>query len=473
MKIPFPANSSPGIKPQEGGGRLVNGYVTEIQDGGANPVLWERSSGMVEFARVEDADHIGCRAMTLIGSTLLHIVATRVYSVSSAGVVTDVGAFAGTSPVIMAQNTVDPVPDVFGVTDNAAYLFTVGSPPTSYNGGGNLSAPNSVAVLNNYAIFSSPGGRLTATNINSTTIASNAFEDIPKGNLLRVVEYNNELFAFGSNYFRVYRDAGTSPFPLEFTGVERDIGIVSSFAVAGFESDFPDALLFGGSDNRVYRMEGYTAVPVSTHDVQEAIEGTADKSDIRAHAYISHGQPFWSLTSPGNWTWEYNLATGLWHERESYARTDWRGRVTIKAFDKWLVGDAISGNIYEIREGHPFEADDALVWQLESNAVQRFPVPLNAHWSYYNFTSGVGVDTGLIPTQTEPKVAISWSLDGGARYGNPLVRSLGTQGAYEQSVRIGNTGISTGKGIRYRLEVSDGVRVGFMGGQTSLEELSP
>jgi len=199
MKIPFPANSSPGIKPQEGGGRLVNGYVTEIQDGGANPVLWERSSGMVEFARVEDADHIGCRAMTLIGSTLLHIVATRVYSVSSAGVVTDVGAFAGTSPVIMAQNTVDPVPDVFGVTDNAAYLFTVGSPPTSYNGGGNLSAPNSVAVLNNYAIFSSPGGRLTATNINSTTIASNAFEDIPKGNLLRVVEYNNELFAFGSN----------------------------------------------------------------------------------------------------------------------------------------------------------------------------------------------------------------------------------------------------------------------------------
>jgi hypothetical protein len=59
---------------------------------------------------------------------------------------------------------------------------------------------------------------------------------------------------------------------------------------------------------------------------------------------------------------------------------------------------------------------------------------------------------------------ISWSLDGGYTWGNEVTRPLGAQGVAGILVSVARIGMSKGKGVRFRLRVSDPVHIGFCGG---------
>lgn len=67
-----------------------------------------------------------------------------------------------------------------------------------------------------------------------------------------------------------------------------------------------------------------------------------------------------------------------------------------------------------------------------------------------------------------PQVAISLSKDGGARWGNPLLRSLGQQQqAGRIRVSVKSMGLSSTLGCRWRLDVSDPVYTAFLKGTQS------
>lgn len=53
----------------------------------------------------------------------------------------------------------------------------------------------------------------------------------------------------------------------------------------------------------------------------------------------------------------------------------------------------------------------------------------------------------------------------GFKWGNDVLRSLGKQGEGGRLVRVNRIGTSRGKGVRFRLRISDPVLRGFMGGQ--------
>ncbi|WP_284209429.1 hypothetical protein [Methylorubrum aminovorans] len=72
-------------------------------------------------------------------------------------------------------------------------------------------------------------------------------------------------------------------------------------------------------------------------------------------------------------------------------------------------------------------------------------------------TTGQGRAEGLDPIETDPVALISWSLDGGGTFGNPVERSLGKQGEFGRTVRVGSLGRARGAGVRVRIEVSDPV----------------
>ena len=471
--IPFPAMSTAGRKAQETGGRLINCYATEVNGAPANSVVWSRSAGMRRIAVIAPQSH--CRGHVTIGSVLLHILDGRAYAITrSAGAyaTTDLGPLAGAEPLTIAQNNAGPTPDTVCVTEIGAFNLFAGSAPTAF-ADGDLSAPNSIASLDGYFLFTTAGGRIQASGLNSVSVASNSFEDVPEGALTRGVTFNNEFFAFGPSFFRVYVNAGLSPFPLEYTGVKRDIGLAGTHAVAGFEEGWPDALIFAASDNRVYRMQGYLPVAVSTIEVSRSLETASDRSALQASVHMVEGEAFWALTSPSEWTWEYNLTTGLWNERASNLRSDWRARSTIRAFDLWLCGDAATGDLFEVAAGLGSERGEPLVYTLFSGVLSAFPNRVNAVRSWFRFTAGVGAAAGQIPIETDPTVRISWSRDGGATFGNALIRHLGGEGDHDVLVTVGNTGFSGSKGLQYRLDVSDPVHAGFMGARARLETAAP
>ena len=467
-QIPFPASSTPGDKWQETGGRLVNCFVSEVGGAPASPIVWHRVAGLRRV--LENTAHSGCRGFVAVGNILLYVLSGQVYSVVQSGgaLVSELrGPLAGTKPITVAQN-IASTPNTVCVTENGAFnLFPAGAPSAFADG--DLPTPNSVAYIDGYMIFSTAGGQLWATGLNNVSVDTNSFEGLPEGSLLRVIEYGDEIFAFGPWGFRVYQNTGRSPFPLEYSRVKRDIGLIGTHAIAGEQNGWSDALIYAASDNRVYRMEGYTPVPISTPDVSRALESVTDRSALVASVYVAEGYSYWTLTSPGQWTWEYNLQTGLWHERESYGRSDWRGRHSIRMFDKWIIGDAVTGDLLEAEAGYGYERDDPLVYTLYSGILSAFPNRVNAIRSSFRFTAGVGIESGADPIEKCPVVEISWSLNGGATFGNPLVRDLGKEGDYDTLVTIGNTGLSSSKGLQYKLEVSDPVYVGFMGGDAETE----
>ena len=89
-------------------------------------------------------------------------------------------------------------------------------------------------------------------------------------------------------------------------------------------------------------------------------------------------------------------------------------------------------------------------------------------WVNAYLAGGIAVDLTAPPEAVSPQCAVSWSLDGGLNFGNPLLRALGPQGRAKRArASVKNLGISSPMGNRYRLDVTDPVYTGFLMGTCS------
>lgn len=475
MNIPFPASSSPGANPQEGGGRIINAYAKKAPPGAPNPVLWLRPPGLRELIDINTTDHVHCRGFILVSSTLLGVFNTRVWSFTESGgalTATNLGALSGTDLVTVAKNNAG-TPNIVAVTSGGAFNLFTGSAPTSF-ADADLPQPNSVASLNGYLLFTIGAGQVWSTGLNAVTVATNANVTAP-GPLIRGVSFRGEYFAFGNDFCKPYRDAGLSPFPLEgaITGVIPR-GIVGTHAVAGWESGWSNELCWVADDNVVYKLDGYTPVPISTDDVTRDINDSADRSAIQCFVAMADDHPFLFVKSPGEFTWvrDMHRESGEWHERNSYQSSSFRASCSVKAFDMWIMGDEETGKLAEFDEDYYLEYGDPLIWTLQSGVPPTFPSRGNVPRMDFNFTAGTGIASGDNPIQTNPKVSIRWSKDGGASWGNPVIRELGQQGRYKNHPFVTRCGIFSAHGPRVELSVSDPVHVGFMGGAMPVQQLA-
>jgi hypothetical protein len=83
-------------------------------------------------------------------------------------------------------------------------------------------------------------------------------------------------------------------------------------------------------------------------------------------------------------------------------------------------------------------------------------------------SGGAVLDVTSSPNAVNPVCAISCSKDGGQSWGNPLIRSLGAQGKTKRvRASVKNMGLSSPAGDRWRIDVTDAVYTGFLGGTQS------
>jgi hypothetical protein len=465
--IVFPISSAPGVQPQEGSGRIINGYATKQEQGSRSPFKWSSSAGLREILNI--TGHTHCRGLIKVGSTLIVVLGERVYAVTLSGVTfsaVNLGELVGTDTVTIARNNA-ATPNIVAITAAGTFNLFTGSAPTAF-ADSDLPASNSVAGLNGYFIFSTGAGAIWATGLNAVTVATDAFTNaqIKPDGLRRVVAFRGELFAMGDDSIQVFEETGEDPFPLRYKQITIPRGICGTHAVAGWEDGWANELIWAGEDNIVYKLDGYTAAPISNADVTRAIRDAADRTLIEASVYMDGKNAIFVLTSPDEWTWEYNATTGAWNERKSYGRDDWRGRRTIHAFDRWIVGDDTTGKLASIDSTYRYEYGAALIWELQSGDNANFPYRLTVPWATFDFVAALGNAAGADPIETRPVVMIRISLDGGHTWGNELRRELGRQGESKRLVRVNRVGTTKGgKGVRFWLIVSDPVLIGFLGGQ--------
>lgn len=480
--IPFPLSSAPGRSPPESAGRLVNCFAEALErksgSSAVKPTVYggeakagavhRRVPGLPVFSTAANLSDTGCRGFLEVNGALYSVIGQHLYLFSSDGSQVTVGAVAGTKKVFMARNNKVPNPDKVMVTENGAFTFTdvaVSAYPDN-----DLPVPISVTFQDGYFIFPIGDGRVFSSDLNDTAINSLAFvkaESKPDG-LFRAIAFNNQILLLGQNSTEFWIDtANTAPaFPYSrSTSIPR--GLVSTTAIAGHEDGFGGAALIWVADhNRVVKLNGYGTDDISPPDLDRLIESVADKTTLEASVYVASGAPRWVLSS-NTWSWEFNLNSQKWNERESYGLTRWRGTQGVWAFGKWIVGDTQSGALFTVDSSFAGEGSNRLRYFIESGPVQDFPHRTRIARIDFDFDTGVGNAAGTGTPETDPVVEISWSDDGGTNWSQPVFRPLGQQGRTDTRVTVNNVGQSGPRGRRWRLAVSDDVYAALIRGSQS------
>lgn len=429
--------------------------------------------------------------------------------------------------------------------------------PTVFNANGILPEPNSVCFQDGYFFFTIGSGQIYASAINGLTVNALTFITVQAKadvQLLRGIAFSGLLLAFTTGSCEVWQDAALPApnFPYSRIAVlER--GLIQPNAIAGFETGFSE-LMWVAQDFGVHWMTAnqLSDIKISPPDLDRLIEAEVRAGNtLEAGCYITAGKKFWSLSSP-DWTWEFNLQTKKWTERQSllsgiFGR--WRATGGHPAFGVWLVGDEQSGNLLFVDDTNYTENGAVQLWRMESGPAKEFPSELRVARGDFDFVFGVGQAVGSVTTPVTgaaagpggvvelavtsttnmftndvvrvsgvvgtveangawqitvidsthlalqgstfvnayvsggsvvdltspssavaPQVAVSMSRDGGLRWGNPLLRSLGAQAkSRRQYVSVTNMGQAGSMGARWRLDVTDPNYVSFFGGTMSAQ----
>lgn len=474
VPIPFPLSTAPGASPAESGGRLKNCYAEPLED---KRVAYRRSAGLTAFATT---GRTGYRGAILMPGALYVAELNRVISVDANGTVTDIGALAGALPVTMARNNLNPTPQLAIVSENGAFYSSGGSAPVSWPDA-DLPVPNSVFFQDGYFFWTIGDGRAFASDLNSSSVNSLSFVTIQSRSsdaLIRGVPYKGVALFFKTSSCEAWNDtANPSPaFPYSRLQVI-DRGLLGPNAIAGWQDGFGQ-LLWVADDGGVYRFTDATSFglqKVSSPDLDRKIAAVSDKTTLLAGCYVSGGKSIWYLSSP-TWTWEFNLNSEKWNERESFqagnnttgAFSVWRGQGGTLAFGKWILGDLQTGNLGYIDATAQTEFGQPIRMRIESAEVADFPNRTRVGRADFNWVTGVGISTGTA-SQQNPKAEISWSDDGGLKWKYPVLRTLGAQGNAGQRVTVLNAGTSGPRGRRWRMDVSDAVYAAFVNGTQAVD----
>ncbi len=466
--IEFPASTAPGLTPTENGGRLINAYAERAPVGGRSEVLWRRAPGLTALLSGLDGEPRGALA---VGEVLYAVIGTRVVSITKSSGVYSFGVLGGLVPgdgkVMMERNQRAPTPQILILHSEG--MSRINGNVVSEFVDPDLPAVNSLAQIDGYFIVTSASGRAYSSALNDVEFNANDYvsaESSPDP-IVRAVAMRRDLLLMGSASIEFYSNVGNATgFPFQ-RGHVLPIGLLAPYAVAGQEQGFPYPLCFVGNDRAVHRLSGYSPQKISPPALDRMIDAVTNPSELEASVYVAAGHACWVLSS-NNWTWVYDFTTEEWHERQSIRQDRWRGRLGINAFERWLTFDRVNGALYQVDDRTAQEGSDPLVFEVRSTQMHRFPGRLRVNKASFDFTTGVGLDRGRSPIETNPKVSVSWSDDGGVSFGNALLRDLGTQGEARR-IDVHRCGLTGRNGRQWRLQVSDPVEVTLMGAAVDVE----
>lgn len=289
------------------------------------------------------------------------------------------------------------------------------------------------------------------------------------------------LCFFGKKKSVCYYNSGASPFPFEVVGG----GFTAQGSAATFGIVPADNTLFGiwGEENGqaiAFRLNGNTFQRISTHPIELAWSGYSTISDAVGYTIQLSGHTiivwyFPSAASGNGRTWGYDVATGVWFEMAFFqndVQKAHRSWCHIFAFGKHLVGDPLSGNIYQM--DFP-TSDGAGGWLFADDFgnnrrwVRRAPyVGVAGVFNYFTSLEFL-MDVGLGPNiplldgagkARDPQAILRISKDGGHNWFEWGQLNLGQIGKFGTRViarRLGKVWGSTG--IIFELSGSDPVPI--------------
>jgi len=463
--VPWPTNAMPGKRPGEGYGDLINAYA--VKRGESLEI--RRTPGFKRLVEIAPEAQVA-RGMFATNDRLYYVFDRKLYYRTAGGldgVIT--GNLVGdTTPVTFAVNlrpsdaSPYPGPNVVLVEGDGLGRWLIDEANNILEAYPDADLPFSTSVeyYAGYFFFVSPTNDMYASDLQNPEIPdfSTARAEYAPDPLLRLKMDGAVLLAFGTRTIEVWIDVGSAGWPLSRQSTI-DTGLLGMWAVAGGSNRWGNGVFFVANDYTVRHVNGTDPRLISSDDVAYDIWRARDvPNDIHACVYDFEQQGILSITCiPRGWTWEFNLATNVWHRRDSYGLDHWRGAWATSFQNRWFVQDLQHARIQEIMPNVYEEDGERMRFRAESAPIKTFPKATRIPNIDVDMTNALGGQNVPSPYQTNPAAMFSWSKDGGATWGRPVARSFGRIGRYGQKITLNGLGRSTSHGLRIRCDVVDPV----------------
>lgn len=396
------------------------------------------------------------RGVWQMAGVLYVVSGQRLYSVSSAGISTDIGgAILGSGNVSMSDNGTQ----LCVVNGAQGYIYSV-------NGGFQLitdpafNPARTVEFFDTYFVFdwNNTNQFFLSNSLDGTTYNALAYAsaEVSPDLVLATVNQQENLLIFGQTTIETWYDSGNVNFPFaRYDGATIERGCAAPLCIVKEDN----SVFFMGSDLIFYRLNGVVPVRVSTHAIEWAWSRYPTVADATIWTHTWQGHKFLVLTFPtGNATWVYDIATNLWHERISYNAANesmqrWRVSCGLSCYGKILVGDNYSGQIGFLDETVFTEYGNTVKAYMISPAVHSDKKRVFMSRFELDVEAGVGTTTGQ---GSNPQFMLDYSDDGGRTWsGLQTWDTAGAIGTYRTRLRWLRMGSFRQRVIR--LTISDPV----------------
>lgn len=264
--------------------------------------------------------------------------------------------------------------------------------------------------------------------------------------------------------------SGALDFPFEaIPSVYVNYGVAGKYCTV-----FADDSLFWVSRNTqgkgiIVKSEGYQAKRISTHAIENEIQGYPTISDAVGSVYQIEGHTFVVWTFPsGDTTWVYDLATKQWFKSTS---TDVNGvphRDNVlfyqQAYGSTVGLDWKTGNLYLIDPNNYTDNGNPIVFR------RGFPHVLKSldritHWC---LTVNMECGTILDPNAETPMMNMRYSDDAGHTWSEPMQTPLGNVGEYLTTPQFKQLGMTRDR--VYEFFWSANMKTSLLGAYLDAEE---
>jgi len=195
-----------------------------------------------------------------------------------------------------------------------------------------------------------------------------------------------------------------------------------------------------------YRLNGYTAQPISTHAIEQAWAEYAVVDDAVGVGILWEGHAWYQLSFPSERkTWVFDTTTGAWHERltwhsETGEYDGFRGLVhTVTARGEHLIGGQDSSKIYRLSPSVYADDVSPLRWLRRTPHVTKNRERITYRAAQLDMETGRGLTTGQ---GSDPQIMLRWSSNDGHSWGMEHWRTAGAIGEYETRVKWNRLGQS-------------------------------
>ena len=289
--------------------------------------------------------------------------------------------------------------------------------------------------------------------------------------LRAVINLHELLILVGERTMEMWYDAGQidAPFaPYTSSLVQRGTAAGKTVIIED------NSIFFLGDDLIMYRFQSYLPTRVSTHVEESAWAAYGSYLDAFCMSVVWQGHKFIVVTFPSApegspRSWAYDIATQLWHIRDSLdaenlSMSRWRANTSIIYFGRTLIGDVVTGQVGVWDYDAWTEYGNTMMGQVSSPPIHKDRRRIFMAGFEVLMESGTGLSEGQ---GSNPQIFLDWSDDGGRTWSaRRLPAAIGPMGAYKTRTRWLRLGQSRTRTLR--LTVTDPVRRNIIGAYLNL-----